>query len=202
MFLRCRKSILRNLWLYLFSHMVLLIPIETNAQDILWGKAKVGMSIDELRKTYPDSILLKTPGTDEDDIHWMLRIGYFEVSSIPINVELRFVDQKLRRVRLVVNWKPRAGESDFRSYVGKLSTLLRTKYGESTSHSGRDDEVMLSTEQTWVSNGLRVTLTGYHVGPTIDPSYPSSMAINSLFIEYDRELGKELDELEKESIKL
>ena len=142
-------TIPRNVLLFVFSSIVFFVSLATNAQGNLWDNAKTGMTIEEVRNTYPNAIVLRDPEEYVDGMEGRLRIDDFEVSDIPMSVKFLFSDHKLQIVLLVVDSESRLSEQRFRTYIRELSALLWTKYGEPVTNTTRDDEIAFRIIQSW-----------------------------------------------------
>jgi hypothetical protein len=117
-----------------------------------WGKAKFGMTVDEVKKVYPQSISDSTKYSN--DKVGLLKIENYKIEQDTFNVSFVFKNGNLDFIKLSYKEMPTLESYD------RLKLKLITKYGkEFTDKPLRRTSSSLSVSSHWTGSGYEISLS-------------------------------------------
>lgn len=124
---------MKKIRLIVIAFIIVITSGQTYATN-LWDKASFGMTINEVKKIYPDAMYYKKPetmGTKEQKIRCknILKFDHVNVGGYDFTSNFCFRNNKLQQILLVINGKMNADQGLF-AYEHVRSALLK-KYGNS-----------------------------------------------------------------------
>jgi len=146
--------------LSLAGAMLLAAPTPANAQD-LWGGARAGMTVEQVRRLFPDARPTTTAASAQAQDESLLTIDHTEVAGEPFRVGFVFHRGKLTKVGLVY-----LGAKPFEALLPLYNTLLeRLRAEHGASSTSRSERGMLTNneEHTWRDerHTIQMSMTSY-----------------------------------------
>ena len=142
----------------IFLTVFLSLALPAEAQE-LWAKTQAGMSVDEVKKIFPDAIQPSST-THGHGMERLLTIPNIMIQEKPFRVVFLFRDKQLDRVALYYNG-PEQSFGTLMLLYDSILNILRAKYGKEINHlSQREDLIQFKQEQhTWFFEGREIVLS-------------------------------------------
>lgn len=143
---------------------VILIILYTNEEiygPYLWKTTRCGMSVNSIKKIYPEAVVPDFPESLSGGAKELLRIPHYEINNEDFSIEFYFKNKKLKSVYLVHNKELRIEELE-RSFQ-KFLLILSSHYGDDYQYNVSGNIFGKNEDATWKIDDTTLCLGYFYV---------------------------------------
>ncbi len=141
--------------LFIFLAVFLSLALPAQAQE-LWGGTQAGMSVEDVKKIFPNAVPPSSPVTSSPTTEVLLTIPSVEFAAESYRVAFFFRDKKLDKVAL--NYLGKQSFENLLPVYNAALEVLRRRHGREISHRSDRSITIKNEEHTWFSDGRAVQM--------------------------------------------
>lgn len=167
-----------KLRLLLVTLLALGAALPATAQN-LWGKATYGMTVDQVKSTYPASVTPDGEGTLKSGAKELLTLNDVKLADRQFEAQFFFKDAKLVQVTLGLDEPLERGSA--MAVFDNIRSALISKYGMPIKDEDKPGSIMTMKSSDWLAGKVNISLVYITIGendtdPTINVAYRTSVA--------------------------